>query len=142
MNTKSQKRLVSHSRNVGSDEPAIDLDAARARLGVERTRVERLIAVKRAEIDELRGRESDRGAEYEQLEDTATEIVERQQDEALLDRLYERLDEVAAAVRRVDARTYGRDEITGEPIDPERLRAFPTARLNVGQQQHTVARRG
>jgi DnaK suppressor protein len=41
------------------------------------------------------------------------------------------LDEVDAALRRIDDGTYGYDEETGEPIDPERLAAEPTARRNI-----------
>ena len=40
-------------------------------------------------------------------------------------------NEVAAALQRVDDGTYGLDEDTGEPIDPERLDAVPTARGNI-----------
>lgn len=39
--------------------------------------------------------------------------------------------EVDAALRRVDDGTYGIDEVTGEPIDPARLEARPTARTNI-----------
>ena len=41
------------------------------------------------------------------------------------------IGEVDAALRRVEEGTYGIDEETGEPIDPERLAAMPTARTNV-----------
>lgn len=41
------------------------------------------------------------------------------------------LDEVRAALQRIDDGTYGIDEETGEPIDPERLEAEPTARTNI-----------
>ena len=40
-------------------------------------------------------------------------------------------NDVAAALQRVDDGTYGIDEETGEPIDPERLDALPTARGNI-----------
>ena len=41
------------------------------------------------------------------------------------------IHEIDAALRRVDEVTYGIDEETGEPIDPERLDAIPTARTNI-----------
>jgi RNA polymerase-binding transcription factor DksA len=41
------------------------------------------------------------------------------------------LAEIQAALRRIDEGTYGIDEVTGEPIPPERLEAVPTARTNV-----------
>jgi len=40
-------------------------------------------------------------------------------------------NEVAAALQRLDDGTYGFDEDTGEPLDPERLDAVPTARGNI-----------
>ncbi len=40
-------------------------------------------------------------------------------------------NEVVAALQRIDDGTYGLDEDTGEPIDPERLEALPTARGNI-----------
>ena len=39
--------------------------------------------------------------------------------------------DVVAALQRIDDGTYGVDEATGEPIDPERLDALPTARGNI-----------
>ena len=41
------------------------------------------------------------------------------------------LGEIEAALQRLDDGTFGVDEVTGEPIDPERLEALPTARTNV-----------
>ena len=37
----------------------------------------------------------------------------------------------SAAIERIEQGTYGIDEETGEPIDPARLEAMPTARTNV-----------
>ncbi|HUS42463.1 MAG TPA: hypothetical protein VMY16_07325 [Ilumatobacteraceae bacterium] len=39
--------------------------------------------------------------------------------------------EIDAAMHRIDLGTYGIDEETGEPIDPERLEVLPAARTNV-----------
>jgi len=39
--------------------------------------------------------------------------------------------EIDAALRRIELGTYGLDEETGEPIDPDRLDAIPTARTNI-----------
>ena len=41
------------------------------------------------------------------------------------------LAEIEAALQRLDDGSYGVDEVTGEPIDPARLEALPTARTNV-----------
>ena len=63
--------------------------------------------------------------------DTATETFEREKDLSILEQLEDELAELQAALARVDDGTYGIDEVTGEPIDPDRLDAFPTARTNV-----------
>src|SRR5262249_4531255 len=63
--------------------------------------------------------------------DTASETFEREKDVSILEQLEEELAELQAALERIDQGTYGIDEVTGEPIAPERLTAFPTARTNV-----------
>jgi DnaK suppressor protein len=48
----------------------------------------------------------------------------------------ETLGEVMAALRRIERGTYGTCELTGEPIEPERLEATPWARYSLaGQSQ-------
>jgi RNA polymerase-binding transcription factor DksA len=41
------------------------------------------------------------------------------------------ITEIDAALLRIERGTYGIDEETGDPIDPERLDAVPAARTNV-----------
>ena len=41
------------------------------------------------------------------------------------------IDEADAALKRVDDGTYGIDEETGEPINPDRLKVVPAAPTNV-----------
>ena len=43
-------------------------------------------------------------------------------------------------MQRLDDGTYGIDEVTGEPIDPERLEALPTARTNVAPSRDVHVR--
>ena len=103
----------------------MDPEQARDRLLAERSRIQGLLGVNRAErrnegpIDSLAG---DAGA------DTTTAAT----DLGLRDDLNFALAEVDAALERVEAGTYGLDEVTGEPIDPARLEAEPTARRNIG----------
>ena len=63
--------------------------------------------------------------------DEGSETFEREKDLSILEQLENELAELQAALERVDAGTYGVDEVTGDPIDPERLDAFPTARTNI-----------
>jgi DnaK suppressor protein len=59
----------------------------------------------------------------------ATIAFERQQVAALIEQAREQLRQVEAALRRLDAGTYGICGRCGEPIAPQRLAARPTAAL-------------
>ena len=92
-----------------------DGGAARARLEAQRERVTGMIG-------ELR---------REGPADQGSETFEREKDISILEGLESDLAEIEAALQRLDDGSYGIDEITGEPIVPERLEALPTARTNV-----------
>lgn len=111
----------------------IDADAARERLERERERVSGLIAGLRDEgLNEEESAQVGELTHYDQHPaDQASETFEREKDLSILERLESDLAEIEAALQRVDDGTYGVDEVTGEPIDPERLEAIPTARTNV-----------
>jgi len=109
---------------------------ARARINAEKARVEGLIHSLRVEL----GAESDSGeaelSDYDQHPaDTATDTFERERDLGLLDDLEAEFRELEDALGRIDTGTYGVDEVTGAPIDPERLEALPAARTNVTQPE-------
>jgi RNA polymerase-binding transcription factor DksA len=107
----------------------------RERLLAERERVQGLIGGVRSDL----GDESQEFGEEFQDPNRAgqdpvpdgSETNERETDLSILESLERDLVEVEAALARIDDGTYGLDEITGEPIDPERLEAIPTARTNV-----------
>ena len=61
--------------------------------------------------------------------DAAQTTSERARVLSLADGLRQRLDDVQAAIHRVDAGTYGKCERCGKEIAPERLEAIPAARL-------------
>jgi RNA polymerase-binding transcription factor DksA len=110
----------------------MDPDQARERLHSEQTRVEGLIDDLRGEFGTDETDDISELADYDQHPaDTATETFEREKDLSILEQLENELAELQAALERVDAGTYGIDEETGEPIDPARLDAFPTARTNI-----------
>ena len=67
--------------------------------------------------------------------DTGSDTFEREKDLAILEQLEGELAELQAALARIDAGTYGVDEVTGDPIDPARLEALPTARTNVDHEE-------
>ena len=99
-------------------------DVARARLDDEKQRLEKLLSTLKQEhiqdgpIHQLGG---DAAAD---TTSEATYLGVRQD-------LQKQVEDVEAALKRVDEGTYGIDELTGEPIDPARLEAEPTARTNV-----------
>jgi RNA polymerase-binding transcription factor DksA len=49
--------------------------------------------------------------------------------------LVQRVAEIDAALQRIHDGTYGRCEVCGMPIERERLRVIPTARMRVACQQ-------
>jgi RNA polymerase-binding transcription factor DksA len=106
----------------------MDPEAARARLLSEQQRVEGLIDEFRNELSQP---EAEDGAEQSDPADGGSDTFEREKDLAILGQLEDELTELQAAMERVDAGTYGIDEVTGEPIDPARLDAVPTARTNL-----------
>jgi DnaK suppressor protein len=63
--------------------------------------------------------------------DAAAATAEAEAHQELRAELDTQLAEVEAALQRLASGTYGIDEVSGEPIDPERLDAFPTARTNI-----------
>jgi RNA polymerase-binding protein DksA len=52
------------------------------------------------------------------------------------------LREIDDALQRIEDGTYGICEVTGQPINKERLKAIPTARLCVEAQEEEDARMG
>jgi DnaK suppressor protein len=110
--------------------PGVDLAQARARLDQERTRVENLMRDLRADAAD-RETEGDAQPTTFDAADTASDTTQRTEDLSILESLEAELAEIDAALGRVADGTYGIDQLTGQPIDPARLDAVPTARTNV-----------
>ena len=100
---------------------------ARARLTAERERVTNRIEQTRRRIEATQDPEG--------FDDTTTEASERSEELILLENLEAELADIDAALDRIADGTYGIDEDTGEPIDPARLEAVPTARTNVRRER-------
>src|SRR3954451_4337576 len=114
----------------------MDPDQARERLQAEQARVQGLVEGMRGEFGTAENDDISELADYDQHPaDTGTETFEREKDLSILEQLENELAELQAALARVDDGTYGVDEITGEPIDPARLDAIPTARTNVDTEE-------
>ena len=112
----------------------MDDEHFRERLNNERERVEGLIGGLRHELGDGTGAESsdELTDQPQHPADQASDTFEREKDLSILEGLERELAEIEAALSRIDDGTYGIDQETGAPIDPERLEAEPTARTNVG----------
>jgi RNA polymerase-binding transcription factor DksA len=110
-----------------------DADDARNRLHSEQERVQGLIQSFREEG--LDDEEADQSGDLTHIPlhqgDQGSDLFEREKDIAILEQLENELAEIEAALQRLDEGTYGIDEVTGDPIAPERLEAIPSARTNV-----------
>jgi RNA polymerase-binding transcription factor DksA len=82
------------------------------------------------EFGELSGAES-------HMADTASVTYERELDAGLEVNVQSTLEEVAAALARLDAGTYGTCEACGKPIGADRLSAIPWARLCIDDKRRS-----
>jgi DnaK suppressor protein len=97
-------------------------------LGGERAAALAQIAALTREFDEVVAASRASNADDEHDPEGATIAFERQQVVALLEQARRRLADVEAAVRAVEAGSYGVCETCGRPIGAERLAARPAAR--------------
>jgi DnaK suppressor protein len=96
----------------------IDFDSARSALSAERQRL----------LDEIGETIQAPGQmTYGSQAAAATQVFEQQRDLALRDRARQHLEQVDAALARLDAGTFGACLRCGRPIAPERLEALPWA---------------
>ncbi|MFL5955150.1 MAG: TraR/DksA family transcriptional regulator [Gaiellaceae bacterium] len=116
----------------------IDTERYRKRLKEERARLERAVGFLEREnpgtIAEELGEITD-GAVDNHLGDTATATFDRELDEGLEEGAHQTLDEIDAALKRIDDGTYGICEVCGKPIGAERLEAIPWVRLCIDDQR-------
>lgn len=114
----------------------IDANRARALLEAERTR---LTGIHTQADDHLSDSLEDSTGELSSFDqhpgDVATETVEREQDDSLREHAAAELEQVEAALARLDAGTYGKCERCGEEIPEARLEARPHARFCVEHQR-------
>jgi DnaK suppressor protein len=120
----------------------MDTEQARARLNAEH---ERLTGVREAAsrlstaANETAERELSSADQHPA--EQATETLERELDLGVLQSVDSELSELAAALDRLDAGTYGICEICGKPIPDGRLEAMPAARYCIEDQAKVDARR-
>lgn len=97
----------------------LEEEAVRLRGLIERESqaLEDLQEEERVEVDDVDGHVGDR----------APQLTYREQERAIVRELMGQLEQVEAAMRRVDDGGYGVCEVCGAEIDAERLEARPTA---------------
>jgi DnaK suppressor protein len=105
-------------------------ERARALLGEERRRLERLLA----SVDADHDRVAPADPVAEDLVDGADRRNSEETDEAVARQLDQRLQALRRAEGRLAAGTYGRSVRSGRPIPDERLEAFPLAELTVDEE--------
>ncbi len=113
-----------------------DEEAARRHLDADKDRVHGLISSLHAEgLDQEAADQVGDLSHVTNPADHSSGTFEREKDMAILEQLENDLAEIEAALHRLDEGTYGIDEVSGEPIEPQRLEAYPTARTNIDAQE-------
>ena len=100
----------------------IDTESIRKQLEDEQEKLQESIAEKLDERDE--GRNPDRS-------DLAQSYTSRERDTALLAMEQQQLQQIEAALQRIEDGVYGKCTECGDPIPPERLEILPYATLCV-----------
>ena len=103
------------------------MTSARDRLAFESTQTLQRLADLRRDFDAMVAASRDTNADDEHDPEGATIAFERSQVEALVRQAQRHLEEIDAAIKRLDAGTYGTCALCGNPIAQERLEARPAA---------------
>lgn len=104
------------------------MESAVERLAAERVRTLQRLSDLTRDYESVVSASRDTNADDEHDPEGATIAFERSQIAALARQARQHLEEVASALWRIDAETYGLCETCGLPITRERLEARPTAR--------------
>jgi DnaK suppressor protein len=79
--------------------------------------------------------------EHDDVDDVASDLIERDKTLALIVTLERKLEDIDHALEQAEEGGYGICENCGQPIDPERLEIFPEATLCVNckrQSERTI----
>jgi RNA polymerase-binding transcription factor DksA len=118
------------------------LEAQRAMLLEEREAHTRQAAGLRAEAEQLAEERDPGDVQFDEESGQGdTMNVERERDLALSAQALQQVQEIDAALAKLDKGTYGLCERCGKPIPEERLEALPWAALDVGCKSMGFARR-
>ena len=120
----------------------MDTDSARARLLKEQARLEGLHgAATRLKAGAQEAQERELSSSDQHPAELATETIERELDQSVVEHVELELTELQLALVRLDAGKYGLCEACAEPISDARLEAMPAARYCI-EDQAKLARNG
>lgn len=114
---------------------SIDVDVYRLRLEGERERLERALASVNHTGSLLEETGDLAIGAGDHLADSATETYARELDGGLGENVEHVLEEIEAALRRIEEGTFGTCEVCGGPIGEERLAAVPYATLCIDDKR-------
>lgn len=119
---------------------SIDLKKMKARLEAKRQEIATSIHALPAGHDEKNDPANQKDANdfeytYQDKEDDAVDAQERDQEQLIVATQQPMLDEIDAALKRIEDGTYGRCTVDGEPIPEKRLEAIPWASLCIKDQE-------
>ena len=113
----------------------MNTEQARQRLTAERQRITEVRdAAGRLSASANEATEGELSSADQHPAEQATETMERELDQGVLQRMEAELAEVEAAIQRMDAGTYGVCEVCGKEIAEGRLEAKPAARYCLDDQ--------
>jgi RNA polymerase-binding transcription factor DksA len=107
------------------------INELRDQLRSERVRILSNVEALQAEFGTSLTGETDENGLETHIGDQGTNTFLRERDLAIEEHEQQLLDEIDAALKRIDEGTYGACEISGEPIEFERLQALPWARTTL-----------
>lgn len=109
-----------------------ELDELRTMLDAEKTSLEEDLAEHGKKVDgDWQGTSAGFGADEPDQVDAADALEELSVNIPLVEELEKRYKEILEAQKRMENGTYGLSETDGQPIDIDRLRANPAARINI-----------
>ncbi len=112
----------------------MDPDTARGLLTAERERLSETLAAVTADVDAQKESMSELSSYDQHPGDLGSDTFEREKDESIVESVRASLDDVDAALARVDDGSYGRCVRCGETIPDERLEAVPATRYCLRHQ--------
>lgn len=130
-------RISSQTENYGSD----FLDHQRQLLLEERARQQHLADGLQADVAELTAERGLSETDEEGFGEGAGTVVDRDRDQALHASARAALDDIEAALARVESGSYGRCTSCGEQIPSARLEAMPAATVCMACKRGTLSRR-